>query len=90
MIHYTQTLAGELLENRWVTCNGQLVRKDGEGYGYGGGEEGGGDTRSCSYSTRFAFLESVQFQLSPTFPGIFKPVQLSSYHITQSLTATGG
>lgn len=37
MIHYTQTLAGELLENRWVTCNGQLVRKDGEG-----GIEGGG------------------------------------------------
>lgn len=82
MIHYTQTLAGELLENRWVTCNGQLVRKDGEG-----GIEGGG---SCPYSTRFALLESVQFQLSPTFPGIFIPVQLSSYHVTQSLTATGG
>ena len=69
MIHYTQTLVGELLENRWVTCNGQLVRP---------------------YSTRFALLESVQFQLSPTFPGIFIPVQLSSYHVTQSLTATGG
>lgn len=45
MIHYTQTPAGESLEDRWVTCNGQLVRKDGEGYGYGygggGGEEGG-------------------------------------------------
>lgn len=37
MIHYTQTLAGELLENRWVTCNGQLVRKDGEGEIEGGG-----------------------------------------------------
>ena len=37
MIHYTQTLAGESLEDRWVTCNGQLVRKDGEGYGGGGG-----------------------------------------------------
>lgn len=87
MIHYTQTLAGELLENRWVTCNGQLVRKDGEGEIEGGG---GGDTRSCPYSTRFALLESVQFQLSLTFPGILIPVQLSSYHVTQSLTATGG
>ena len=62
----------------------------GMGMGMRGGGRRGGDTRSCSYSTRFAFLESVQFQLSPTFPGIFIPVQLSSYHITQSLTATGG
>ena len=55
-----------------------------------GGLRGGGDTGSCPYSTRFALLESVQFQLSPTFPGIFIPVQLSSYHVTQSLTAAGG